>query len=77
MFFNDGIYIITESEQELSKMLQVTNDFLTKWKLKVNQNKSGVIAVNDKNNVSKKEENLKINIDNKVLESKNSYKYLG
>ena len=77
MLFNDGISIITESEQELSKMLQVTNDFLTKWKLKVNQNKSGVIAVNDKNNVSKKEENLKINIDNKVLESKNSYKYLG
>ena len=77
MLFNDGISIITESEQELSKMPQVTNDFLTKWKLKVNQNKSGVIAVNDKNNVSKKEENLKINIDNKVLESKNSYKYLG
>ena len=76
MLFIDDISITAENEQDLSKTLQVTNDFLSKWQLKVNQNKSGIIAFNDKYNVSKKEENLKINIGNKVLESKNSYKYL-
>ena len=55
-------------------MLQVTDNFLSKWQLKVNQNKSGIIVFNDKYNVNRKEENLK---KNKVLESKNSYKYLG
>ena len=73
----DDISVIAESEQELSKMLQVTESFLSKWLLKVNQNQSGIIVFNDKYNISRKEEDLKINIGNKVLESKNSYKYLG
>ena len=53
-------------------MLQVIDNFLSKWQLKVNQNKSGIIVFNEKYNVNRKEENLKINIGNKVLESKNS-----
>ena len=60
-----------------TKMLQVIDNFLSKLQLKVNQNKSGIIVFNEKYNVNRKEENLKINIGNKVLESKNSYKYLG
>ena len=58
-------------------MLQVTENFLSKWLLKVNQNQSGIIVFNDKYNISRKEEDLKINIGNKVLESKSGYKYLG
>ena len=73
----DGISAVAESKQELTKMLQVTDNFLSKWQLKVNQNKSGIIVFNEKYNVNRKEENLKINIGNKVLERKNSYKYLG
>ena len=58
-------------------MLQVTENFLSKWLLKVNQNQSRIIVFNDKYNISRKEEDLKINIGNKVLESKSGYKYLG
>ena len=68
----DEISVIAESEQKLTKMLQVTDNFLSKWQLKVNQNKSGIIVFNDKYNVNRKEENLKISIGDKVLESKNS-----
>ena len=77
LLFMDDISAIAESKQELTKMLQVTDNFLSKWQLKVNQNKSGIIVFNEKYNVNRKEENLKINIGNKALESKNSYKYLG
>ena len=77
LLFMDDISAIAESKQELTKMLQVIDKFLSKWQLKVNQNKSGIIVFNEKYNVNRKEENLKINIGNKVLESKNSYKYLG
>ena len=73
----DNVSAVAESKQELTKMLQVIDNFLSKWQLKVNQNKSGIIVFNEKYNVNKKEENLKINIGNKVLGSKNSYKYLG
>ena len=76
MLFIDDISVIAESKQELTKMLQVIYNFLSIWQLKVNQNKSGIIVFNEKYNVNRKEENLKINIGNKVLESKNSYKYL-
>ena len=72
----DNVSAIAESKQELTKMLQVIDNFLSKWQLKVNQSKSGIIVFNEKYNVNKKEENLKINIGNKVLGSKNSYKYL-
>ena len=68
----DEISVIAESEQKLTKMLQVIDNFLSKWQLKVNQNKSGIIVFNDKYNVNRKEENLKISIGDKVLESKNS-----
>ena len=77
LLFMDGISAVAESKQELTKMLQVTDNFLSKWQLKVNQNKSGIIVFNEKYNVNRKEENLKIDIGNKVLELKNSYKYLG
>ena len=77
LLFMDDVSVIAENEQELTKMLQVIDNFLSKWHLKVNQNKSGVIAFNDKHNVNRKEENLKINIGKKILEKKNSYKYLG
>ena len=73
----DDISAVAESKQERTKMLQLIDNFLSKWQLKVNQNKSGIIVFNEKYNVNRKEENLKINIGNKVLESKNSYKYLG
>ena len=76
MLFIDDISGIAESKQELTKMLQVTDNFLSIWQLKVNQNKSGIIVFNEKYDVNRKEENLKINIGNKVLEGKNSYKYL-
>ena len=45
--------------------------------VKCQPNKSGIIVFNEKYNVNRKEGNLKIDIGNKVLESKNSYKYLG
>ena len=45
--------------------------------VKCQPNKSGIIVFNEKYSVNRKEGNLKINIGNKVLESKNSYKYLG
>ena len=77
LLFMDNISAIAESKQELTKMLQVIDNFLSKWQLKVNRNKSGIIVFNEKYNVNRKEKNLKINIGNKVLESKNSYKYLG
>ena len=77
LLFMDDISAIAENEQELIKMLQVIDNFLSKWQLNVNQNKSGIIVFNEKYNVNRKKENLKINIGNKVLESKNSCKYLG
>ena len=77
LLFQDDISAIAESEKERSKMIQVSENFLRKWQLKVNQNKSGIIVLNDKYNVSRKGENLKINIENKVLENKNSCKCLG
>ena len=58
-------------------MLQVNDNFLSKWHSKVNQNKRGIIVFNDKYNVNRKKENQKINIGNNVLENKNSYKYFG
>ena len=73
----DGIFVIAESEQELTEMLQIIDNFFSKWQSKVTQNKSGNIVFNDKYNVNRKEENLKINTGNKVLESKSSYKHLG
>ena len=72
LLFQDDIFAIAESEKELSKMIQVSEKFLRKWQLKVNQNKSGITVFNGKYNVSRKEENLKINIGNKVLENKNT-----
>ena len=75
LLFMDDISGIAESEQELTKMLQVTENFLSKWQLKVNQSKSEIIVFNEKYNVNRKEENPRINIGNKVLESKKSYKY--
>ena len=49
----------------------------TNFLSKCQPNKSGIIVFNEKYNVNRKEGNLKIDIGNKVLESKNSYKYLG
>ena len=72
----DDIFAIAESKQELTKMLQVIDNFLSKWQLKVNQNKSGIIVFNEKYNVNRKEENLKINIGNKVLKNKNLVKII-
>ena len=77
LLFMDDISAIAESKQELTKMLQVIDNFISKWQLKVNQNKRAIIVFNEKYNVNRKKENLKINIGNKVLESRNSYKYLG
>ena len=50
----DDISAIAESKQELTKILRVIGDFISKWQL------------------GRKGENVKINIGNKVLESKNS-----
>ena len=72
----DDISAIAESKQELTKMLQLIDNFLSKWQLKVNQNKSGIIVFNEKYNVNRKEENLKINIGNKVLKNKNLVKII-
>ena len=55
--FMGNISVIAESKQELAKMLQVTDKFLNKWHLKVNQSKSGVIVFNCQYNVKRKEEN--------------------
>ena len=76
LLFMDDIFAIAESKQELTKMLQVIDNFLSKWQLKVNQNKSGIIVFNEKYNVNRKEENLKINIGNKVLKNKNLVKII-
>ena len=73
LLFMDDISAIAESKQELTKMLQVIDNFISKWQLKVNQNKRAIIVFNEKYNVNRKEENLKINIGNKVLESRNSW----
>ena len=77
LIFMDDISAISESEQEPTKMLQVNDNFLSKWQSKVNQNKRRIIVFNDKYNVNRKKESLKINIGNNVLENKNSYKYFG
>ena len=76
LLFMDDISAIAESKQELTKMLQLIDNFLSKWQLKVNQNKSGIIVFNEKYNVNRKEENLKINIGNKVLKNKNLVKII-
>ena len=73
LLFMDDISAIAESKQELTKMLQVIDNFISKWQLKVNQNKCAIIVFNEKYNVNRKEENLKINIGNRVLESRNSW----
>ena len=64
--FMDGISVIAENEQELIEVLQVIDNFLSK---KSTKTKIGIIVFNDKYNVNRKEETLKINIGNKILES--------
>ena len=51
-------------------MLDAANDFLSKWNLKVNKGKSGVMIFGSKKNINK------FLIDNKVIEILESYKYL-
>lgn len=69
--FADDVMIITESEKDLQKNLEVWNEILIEYKMKINKNKTKVMTIGEER------QQININIDNENIEQVTNFNYLG
>ena len=74
LFYADDIVLLSDNPTDLQTLLNTLNDWCTKWKLRVNYNKSNVIHFRKKR---VKQSNVKFQLGEKCLEYASHYKYLG
>ena len=72
LMFADDIVLISKSEPELLKMMEISNDFAIKWGFKFSEKKSKVMVVGGRVNKEKSWP-----IGNLSLTEVSTYKYLG
>lgn len=73
LLFMDDIALFSKSEKDLQTLLNTTELFLNKWKLKVNIKKSAVMIFNEQQRGKEKH----FYIDDKEIKIVKEYKYLG
>ena len=74
LLFADDIILLAESEEDLQKMLDCTNEWCKKWKMFVNKDKTKIVHFRNKR---KPQTMYKFLFDESELEIVSQYKYLG
>ena len=72
LLYGDDICLLADSEQCLIKMLNVADQFVTKWGMNFNCNKSNIMVIGKRLNAEKR-----WRLGDSFLVECNSYKYLG
>jgi hypothetical protein len=74
LMYADDIVLLAENETDLKTMLDTLTIWCNKWRLTVNENKSGIMHVRS---ARKSQSNCEFYIDQKRIPNISSYKYLG
>ena len=71
--YADDLLILSETEAGLNNSLQRLGKYAKRWKLKISQKKTKIMVFNKQG----RSRDLKLKIDNLVIESCKKYVYLG
>ena len=71
--YADDLLILSETENGLTKSLERLSNYAKKWKLKISAKKTKIIVFNEVGKII----NVKITMDDIIIQSCSEYTYLG
>ena len=75
LLYADDIVLISENEQNLQKMLNIVNNWITRWRMKVNlPDKTKIVQFR---NIRANQSKYNFHIGNRPVQYADSYPYLG
>ena len=74
LLYADDVVLISESEDDLQNMLNTLNNWCNKWRLAVNESKTKIVHLRNKNQLRS---NFIFQCGEKVITFEHEYKYLG
>ena len=71
--YADNLLVLSETENGLTESLERLSNYIKKWKLKINAKKTKIIVFNKAGRII----NVKLRIDDILIQSCSEYTYLG